>query len=92
MNTVMDRLYLELANVVHPGTKSSRELALENRISSLLATLQKHAVVSHHRMAEGGGTVPSGFSCEICEVECGGKLSELRHKSDCPLFPLNHQQ
>lgn len=32
MNTVMDRLYLELANVVHPDTKSSRELALQKVI------------------------------------------------------------
>lgn len=58
-------------------------------IAQLRAALEKVAVIHHYRMAQGGETVPSGYSCEICEVECGGKLSELRHRSDCPLFPLN---
>lgn len=60
-------------------------------IDRLRSALNKVAVVRHVRMAEGGGTVPSGYSCEICEVECGGKLAELRHMSNCPLFPLNSQ-
>lgn len=64
---------------------------LDDENKKLREALAKHAIMSHHRMAEGGGTVPSGFSCEICEVECGGKLSELRHLSTCLLFQLNHQ-
>jgi hypothetical protein len=39
MQTVMDRLYLELANVVSPETRSSRELALEQQIKDLREVL-----------------------------------------------------
>ncbi len=63
-----------------------------DEIEKLRAALQKHAMNHHYRIAEGGGSVSSGYSCDICEVECDGKLSELRHLSTCPLFPLNHQQ
>jgi hypothetical protein len=35
MNTVIDRLYLELANVVSPEAKSSRELELEKQIEQM---------------------------------------------------------
>jgi hypothetical protein len=62
-----------------------------DEIVRLRAALVKHAIFQHVRMAEGGGTVPSGYSCEHCDVECGGTLQELRHRSDCPLSFLNHQ-
>ena len=63
-----------------------------HEVERLRSALQKVAVVHHVRMAAGGGTVPSVYSCEICGVECGVKLSELRHMSNCPLFPLNNRQ
>jgi hypothetical protein len=42
MNTVIDRLYLELANVVSPETKSSRELQLERELSCADALVSDH--------------------------------------------------
>lgn len=60
-------------------------------IARLREALRKVAIVSHHRMAEGGGTVPSGFSCEICDAECD-QGQPLIHVGDCPLTVLNPQQ
>ncbi|WP_262027105.1 hypothetical protein [Microvirga sp. Mcv34] len=40
MNNVMDRLYLELANVVSPETKTARELALEAENERLRKALE----------------------------------------------------
>lgn len=66
----------------------------DEEIDRLRRALRKLAIVSHHRLAEGGGTVLTGYSCEICEVESDGAdgLTFMRHRSDCPLFPLNPQQ
>lgn len=70
-------------------TWSESRIGANAEIERLRDALRKLAVHEHVRMAVGGGTVPNGFSCEVCGVNCGGKLSELRHMSNCPLSFLN---
>lgn len=55
-----------------------------------LKVLTKHAVVSRHRMCQGGGLFHWGYSCEICDAEVTNeevtpRLSELIHRPTCPL-------
>lgn len=71
---------------IYDAAKAIKELC--SSLRETVHALRKVSIVSHHRMAEGGGTVPAGFSCEICGVECDGKLNELRHMSECPLYML----
>lgn len=61
---------------------------LAKRAEVRLDALRKLAILEHHRMTEGGGTVISGYSCEVCEAECGPR-DHLIHVGDCPLTILN---
>lgn len=61
---------------------------LESQNRTLVEALRKVAIVHHVRMAYGGGTVPSGYSCEVCDANCE-QGDSLIHADDCPLSVLN---
>jgi hypothetical protein len=54
------------------GTRMQEEKIADQKkvIAALRAALRDFAVRQHVRMAQGGGTVPNGYSCKICGAEC----------------------
>lgn len=53
-------------------------------IDELRKNLRRFAVRQHVRMASGGGTVPSGGSCEVCKTEWSEGQPES-HRASCLL-------
>lgn len=55
-------------------------------LRELMEALEKHAVLAHVRRTYGGGEMPCGFSCEICNAETDGDyLRDLVHAESCAL-------
>lgn len=88
MADIVDRLRIEGGrdDIAYHTVTILMDAALE--IDRVRSALVKVAVVHHVRMAQNGGTVPSGYSCEICDANCDHG-EQLQHRTDCPLSVLN---
>lgn len=49
----------------------------------LVKTVRRLAIKQHVRLAEGGGTVPTGFSCAVCHGEWAEGAEEFHAKTCC---------
>lgn len=54
-----------------------------NAHDDLLRTVRRLAIKQHVRLAEGGGTVPTGFSCAVCHGEWAEGAEEFHAKTCC---------
>ena len=87
--TILERLK-EYAGfpIISRGTRgrligvAMRDARLE--IEGLRAALRRLAIAETHRMAYGGGTVHTGYTCKVCKADWPNR-SPAVHRADCLL-------